>query len=251
MDILRNKDTWTKGIAEFLGTFLFVFIGLGSIATVISIGQGSIDNGAVIAIALAHGIGITIAIIAIGRISGGHINPAVTIALSVTGNFHWIKGLVYIFFQILGAFTASLIWSKALSTPALGVHNPAWSIPRTLIIEGTLTGLLVFIIFATVVDKRGISKLAPFAIGFMIILGHLVAIPFTGASMNPARSFGPALTTKLFPPPGLPQEALWWSSHWVYWVGPIAGALIAAYIYVIIFGDKNSQDNLSKPGQEE
>ena len=91
MDILRNKDTWTKGIAEFLGTFLFVFIGLGSIATVISIGQGSIDNGAVIAIALAHGIGITIAIIAIGRISGGHINPAVTIALSVTGNFHWIK----------------------------------------------------------------------------------------------------------------------------------------------------------------
>ena len=251
MEILKNKNTWTQGLAEFFGTFLFVFIGLGSIATVITIGKGSIDNGAVISIALAHGIGIMIAIIAIGRISGGHVNPAVTFALSITGNIHWIKALVYIFLQLLGAFTASLIWTKALSTPALGVHNPAWSIPRTLIIEGVLTGLLVFTVFATAVDKRGMTKIAPFAIGSLIILGHLVAIPFTGAGMNPARSFGPALTTKLFPPPGLPPEALWWNFHWVYWVGPIVGAIVAAYIYVIIFGDKDSQDKLSKPGQDE
>jgi len=249
MNIIKNKETWIQGIAEFFGTFFFIFIGLGSIATVIAIGKGSVDNGAIISIALAHGVGIMLAIITIGRISGGHVNPAVTIALSITGNINWIKALIYIFFQILGSITASLIWMKAFSQPVIGVHNPAWGIGNTLILEAILTGLLIFCVFATAIDKRGISKFAPFTIGAMITLGHLVAIPFSGASMNPARSFGPAFVTKIFPPAGLPPEMTWWTHHWIYWAGPIIGAIIFAYLYVLIFGDKDSQDNLTLPGQ--
>lgn len=225
MGDFTNRDNWRTATAELLATFFFVFAGIGSIAAFREIGGVAGSN--LILIGLAHGLGIAVGVMAIGRISGGHINPAVTFAALLTGNVSLIRAVMYIVAQLGGGVMAMLaLDSLAYPSRNLGLHTVSGSVGagNGFVLEVVLTFFLVFVVFATGIDRRGNAVLAPLAIGTVVALDHFVAIPLTGASMNPARSFAPALVHGI------------WDDHWVYWAGPIVGAVLAGVSYVVIFG---------------
>lgn len=225
MGEFNNRDNLRAALAEFLGTFIFVFAGIGAVGAFTFV--NGISGVQLLLIGLAHGLALMAAIAAVGRISGGHINPAVTIGALITGNIGLVRAAMYIVAQLAGAVLASLAL-ESLAYPAdnLGVHTIAGNVGvgNGFTIEVILTFFLVLAVFATAIDKRGNALLAPLVIGTVVVIGHFVAIPLTGPSMNPARSFGPALVHGA------------WADQWVYWAGPITGALVAAIGYVMIFG---------------
>jgi MIP family channel proteins len=208
-------------IAEFIGTFAFVFIGAGSIITN-TLTHGTLST---VGIALAHGLALSIVITIFAATSGGHINPAVTVAMLVTRRIKPLLGLLYIVAQLVGATLAGLllramfpfaIWQAArLGTPNL---VPGVSFGTGVLIEATLTFFLVLAVFGTAVDPRS-PKIGGFGIGLTVGFDILMGGALTGASMNPARTFGPALAGGF------------WQNDLVYWMGPIIGAVLAALIY--------------------
>jgi MIP family channel proteins len=214
-----------KLVAEFIGAFALVFFGEGAVcADQFLHGSGGLG---LLGIALAHGLAIAIMVSALGHISGGHFNPAITIGFWVTKRLSTLDTLLYWAAQLAGAIAAAFIlkaivpedtWrAVALGTPALARDFSRLS---GMVLEAVTTFFLVLMVFATAVDEKGtFHSIAGFAIGLSIALGIMVAGPFTGGALNPARAFGPALA----------------SSHWanwgVYWVGPLAGGFIAALLY--------------------
>jgi MIP family channel proteins len=223
-------------MAELIATFTFVFMGIGAVGAAVGAGLSLInpfDTAGLVVIALGHGLGIFLGIVVIGRITGAHLNPAVTIAAIVSGNIEIIRGFSFIVGQLGGAILASFLLDKIVwGIDNLGVHGLNVQSSDGLVIEVILTFILVFTIFATAIDKRGNAAWAPMAIGLVVFVDHLIAVPLTGASMNPARSLGPALIHGQ------------WADHWVYWAGPIVGAIVAAVTYVLIFGTKDDQAKL-------
>lgn len=222
-----------KLIAEFVGAYALTFLGAGSICADVyltSTGQSGIG---LLAIAVAHGLAIGISVTAMGHISGGHFNPAITLGFWVTRRLSTLHSIAYWIAQLLGAaaaaYTIKLVlpdstWTaKALGsiTPDLGgdftrLHGIA--------LEAVMTFFLVFVVFATAVDAKGaFNKIAGFAIGLTITMDILFGGPFTGAAMNPSRAFGPALVTND------------WQNHGVYWAGPLLGGVIAAVLYDRVF----------------
>ncbi len=184
-------------------------------------------------IALAHGLAIAIMVTSLGHISGGHFNPAITIGFWVTRKISTFDALTYWVVQLAGAVAAAYllrilpfdIWSAV----QLGTPDLASGISRTsgMIFEGVMTFFLVFVVFATAVDTRGaFNKVAGFAIGMTLTMGVLFCGAFTGAAMNPARAFGPALA------------ANHWTNHLVYWIGPLAGGVAAGWLYDTLFLSK-------------
>ncbi len=217
-----TKNDQRAVLAEFLGTMFFVFLGTGAVVAAIGGAQG---DAALVAIAIAHGIGILTAVAWTANISGGHINPAVTLAMIVTKNIKPALGVAYMVAQFAGAAVGSLLLKLATSDPlegdgpgALGGHalNPDIAVGEGLLLEIICTAFLVVVIYNTAVSKKGWGLNAPIAIGLAVMLIHFVAVPFTGASVNPARSFGPAIVTGEF------------EDFWVYIVGPAVGALAIA-----------------------
>jgi MIP family channel proteins len=218
-----------KLFAEFAGTLTLVLIGAGSICADQYLRANGQTNVGVLAIAIANGLTMALMVSAIGHISGGHLNPAITIGLWVTRRLGTMQTLFYWIAQVLGALAAAFllitivpesIWRPvALGTPDLA---PITDFTRmhAMILEAVLTFILVFVFFATIVDLRGVSnRLAGFAVGLTVTIGTLFGYPFTGAAMNPARAFGPALAARH------------WSNHGVYWVGPLFGGVLAGVIY--------------------
>jgi aquaporin TIP len=222
----RLEEAWVGGTAEFLATFFFIILGAGTVVITGAITGGSLDISRLLAISLAHGIAIMLLVTATANISGGHINPAVTISMIITKNITITKGVIYIICQLaggtLGALTLCWLMPEAgnLGSHGLGAGITAF---QGLVTEIILTFALVFVIFASAVDPRGLGKLAPIAIGLTVMADHLVGVPLTGASMNPARSFGPALVS------------MTWDNHWIYWIGPIIGGILAATVYKLVF----------------
>jgi MIP family channel proteins len=215
-----------KLLAEFIGTFLFVFIGAGSICADQAMKAAGGSGIGLIGIALAHGLAMAIVITSVGHISGGHINPAVTIGFWVTRKMSTLLALGYWIAQLLGAALAAFVLAHVISPTiwgpvALGTPDLTdFTRFHGIILEGVMTFFLVFVVFATAVDPKGaFNKVAGFAIGLTFSADILVGGPFTGASMNPARSFGPALV------------ANHWNNHGVYWAGPLIGGVIAGWIY--------------------
>jgi len=220
-----------KLIAEFVGTFALIFFGAGSICAdqyLHASGQGGLG---LLGVAAAHGLAIGIMVTAIGHVSGGHLNPAVTIGFWVTKRLNTLRTALYWIAQLLGAAAAAYllaaivpeaVWRPVgLGTPALA---PDFTRMHAMLLEGVMTFFLVFVVFATAEDSRGaFNKIAGFAIGLTITMGILVGGPFTGAAINPARAFGPALA------------AHYWTNHGVYWVGPLLGGVLAGVIYDRIF----------------
>jgi MIP family channel proteins len=219
--------------AELIATFTFIFMGVGAIGVVLGAGFTLVsptDNAGLVIIALGHGLGIFLGVVVIGRITGAHMNPAITIAAIISGNTGLVRGFSFILGQLIGSsFAIYLLGVFVWSIPNLGVQTLSTPTGDGLVIEVILTFFLVFTVFATMIDKRGNAALAPLAIGVVIFVDHLIAVPLTGASMNPARSFGPAIIHGQ------------WPDHWVYWAGPIIGAVTAALAYVMIFGTKDDQ----------
>ena len=211
-------------LAEFLGTFFLCFAGIAAILSATpSVGSGA----GIVGIALAHGLALSIAVNAFGGISGAHFNPAVSMGFFVTGRLP-VSGLgAYIGVQLLGATTAALVCRlifplEAVMQAQLGIPLPAtWATPGVILLaEFVMTYLLMTAIYGTAVDQRGKGvKIGGFGIGLTVAFDILAGGAVTGASMNPARSFGPALVMGNF------------SFHWLYWIAPIAGASVAALVY--------------------
>lgn len=222
-----------KLIAEFLGTFALTFFGPGAIcADQYLRGTGGVG---LFAIAAAHGLAIAIMVSALGHISGGHFNPAVTIGFWVTRRLNTVDVILYWVAQILGAIAAAFVLKTVVPEDtwravALGTPELARDFPRlaAMSLEAVATFFLVLMVFSTAVDERGTFKsVAGFPIGISILLGILAIGPFTGAAMNPARAFGPALA------------ASHWINQGVYWVGPLAGGFIAGLLYDSLYLKKS------------
>lgn len=218
------ESTGKAAVAEFVATFALIFIGAGA---VISTNLG-LD---LVGVALAHGLVLAIMVSVTAHISGGHVNPAVTIGLWVAGKVPSGRAVVYIGAQLLGAVTAALLLKYIVPTElfdAAGGGAPALAegiaAGKGILIEAVLTFFLVFAVFGTAVDPRGpFSKTAGLTIGLVIAFDIMAFGPYTGAAMNPARWFGPVLAAGA------------WSDWYVWIVGPIAGGIIAAVVYASVF----------------
>jgi aquaporin Z len=210
-----------RAAAEFIGTFALVFVGVGSLTTARTLTD----------VGLAHGLVIAVMCSAVGHISGGHFNPAITFGFVVTRRIDPLLAVVYWITQLGAAILAALLlkWvlpasavtSIKLGVPALGQSVGAG---EGLVIEAVLTFFLVWVVFATAVDPRGAFKaIAGLAIGFTITLDILMAGALTGAAMNPARAVGPMLIDGT------------WDNFWVWIVGPLAGGTVAALLYDLLY----------------
>ena len=236
-------------LAEAIGTFFLCFAGIAAILCT----QAPIENGAgIIGIALAHGLALSVAVNAFGGVSGAHFNPAVTLGFLTTGRIKIEGAVQYILAQLLGAsvaayaclqfFPREAVDSAKLGIPLPGAGNMpgeegAWlTMPVLLAVEFVLTFLLMTAIYGTAVDERGKAvKIGGFGIGLTVTFDILAGGAITGASMNPARSFGPALVYQFADGEGA------FDLHWCYWAAPVAGAIVAALVYesFILESDEN------------
>ncbi len=223
-------DTTQRSLAEFIGSFALTFIGAGAILTV----DGIVSNPSVglLAIALAHGLILAIFVTALGHVSGGHFNPAVTLGFLVTRRISAGMAGVYWVAQFLGGIIAAACLRVVfddrvadelnLGAPSLGEFT---NVGEGLVLEIILTFFLVFVVFATAVDPKGAFKMiAGFAIGLTIAADIIVGGPLTGAAMNPQRAFGPMIVSWTWP-----------SEAWIYLVAPAIGGVLAALTYHHIF----------------
>jgi aquaporin Z len=206
-----------EAIAEGIGTFTLVFAGTGAVM-VNAISDGSVTH---LGISFVFGAVVAAMIYCLGHISGAHLNPAVTLAFWTSGFFP--RGLVipYILAQLIGAVSASALLLISLGKVAnLGATLPLndnWL--QSFVLELVLTFILMFVIFGSGLDRRAPVGFAGLAIGLTVCLEAAFMGPITGASMNPARSFAPALMVGI------------WQHHWVYWLAPIIGAQLAVVVY--------------------
>jgi MIP family channel proteins len=219
-----------KLVAEFVGTFALIFIGAGSIvATQETINQAA-PGGGLVLIALAHGLAIGTMVTAVGHVSGGHFNPAVSVAAWVTRRLTSLELFAYLVAQFAGGIVAAAVLRlvvpvDAWEPAALGATlvAPTVSDAQAITIEAILTFFLVWVVFATAIDPEGaFAKVAGLAIGFVIAMDIMMGGPFTGASMNPARSLGPAVAAGEY------------TGVWVYFIGPVIGAALAAVSYDLV-----------------
>ena len=230
-----DLEAWRSTLAEFFATAMFVFLGTGAVVSVLAL-SGGLTAPALAVIAVAHGLAIFVLVSVTANISGGHINPAVTIALWSAGKIDLGKSLMYIVGQLAGAVVGSLLLMAIVAGPlegTLGAHGlgpvVAGSAGSGFLAEIIVSLALVGTVFMVAVHPRGLGNYAPLAIGTVVLIDHLVAVPMTGASMNPARSFGPALVADA------------WADHWIYWAGPIVGGLIAAIMYRYVWLTKEER----------
>jgi len=225
---LVNPRNW---FAEGIATFCLVFFGpLSVILAAAAFGTGLSIEG-IIMISLAHGSAIGLMVYAFGHISGAHINPAVTIPMIITKKISPADGAGYIALQLIGGIIAA--FSLVAILPDLGqAVNFGTQAPGDLInndpmkalwLEMIFTFFLVTTIFLVAVHKKAPAGIHGISIGGMVFLLHLVGVPLTGASMNPARTLGPAIASGF------------WEFHWIYWVGPIIGGIIAGLIMNYVF----------------
>lgn len=215
-------------LAEIAGTFLFFVIGAGSIVTAsISAAPGT----SLVAIALAHGLALAIAVSAFGAISGGHFNPAVTFGLAVAGRHPWPRVLTYWVAQLIGALLAGLalrVFFEPFLAAATATHLgtptllPGVGPGLGIVIEAVLTLFLVWTVFGTAVAPTA-PRIAGFGIGLILAADILVGGPLTGAAANPARHFGPAVVSGFL------------DNWWVYWIGPLIGGGLAGLSYRYLF----------------
>nr|ALK82474.1 tonoplast intrinsic protein 4;1 [Salix purpurea] len=223
-DEAAQPDCLKALVVEFITTFLFVFAGVGS-----AMAADKLTGDALLglfAVAVAHAL-VVAATISGGHISGGHLNPAVTIGLLFGGHITVVRSILYWIIQLLASTTACLLLKYLTGGLATPVHTLASGMGylQGVIWEIVLTFSLLFTVYATIVDpkKGSIDGQGPILTGFVVGANILAGGAFSGASMNPARSFGPALVS-------------WdWTDHWVYWVGPLIGGGLAGFIYEHFF----------------
>ncbi len=218
------KSYW----AEFLGTFALCFVGQGAV-----VAQHILGHNDLLTIAVAYGVVLAAMISALGSVSGGHFNPAVTFGFVVTGRQSLTSAITYWISQVLGAVVASFVLRAAMPGEAgdavhygVPVIAAGIGISQAFILEFVLTFLLVTSVWGTIVDERA-PRIGGFGIGLTFMVGILVAGPITGGAMNPARAFGAALVSGN------------WNAHWLYWLAPmLGGAAARVYKSVVLARDR-------------
>ncbi|XP_021716221.1 aquaporin TIP1-3-like [Chenopodium quinoa] len=224
-------------LAEFISMLIFVFAGEGSgMAFGKLTGDGPASPAGLVAAALSHGFALFVAVSVGANISGGHVNPAVTLGAFLGGKISFFCTILYWIAQCLGAVVACLLLNFStggLPTSAFALSSGV-TVWNALVFEIVMTFGLVYTVYATAIDpKKGdIGIIAPLAIGLIVGANILAGGAFDGASMNPAVSFGPAVVS-------------WsWDNHWVYWLGPFIGSSIAALVYHCIFIQPDNYEEL-------
>jgi len=231
----RVRNHITAMIGEFTGTFLFLFMAFATtqVANASSSGSGGQDNGitqvpnasALTYIALGFGFSLAVNAWVFFRVSGGLFNPAVTLGMALIGAIGWIRGSLVFLAQILGSMAAAGVVLATFPGP-MNVSTTlggGTSVVQGLFIEMFLTAQLVITIFLLAAEKHKGTFLAPVGIGLSLFIAELSGVYFTGGSLNPARSFGPCVVLHSFP-----------YYHWIYWVGPFLGSLLAVTFYRLI-----------------
>nr|AFJ44205.1 tonoplast intrinsic protein 2 [Lilium longiflorum] len=214
-------------LAEFISTLLFVFAGVGSVIAYNKLtDNAALDPAGLVAVALCHGFALFVAVSVGANISGGHVNPAVTFGLALGGHITVLTGVFYWIAQLVGAIAGSFLLRAAtgMSTPPHALSAGVGSI-QGLVMEIVITFALVYTVYATAADpkKGSLGTIAPLAIGFIVGANILAAGAFSGGSMNPARSFGPAVASGDY------------TDIWVYIVGPLIGGGLAGLVYTFAF----------------
>ena len=228
-------ENYKKYLAELLGTFALVFVGSGCVCADYYLVKNGSQGFGLLGIAIAFGFVVVAVAYSLGYISGAHINPAVTVSMIVTRRIKAGIGVMYIVSQVAGAtfagYLLKILFPEALASVFLGtcVLGSNVSVTQAIVMEAVITFLLVFVVYATVVDKRSTPALAGLAIGFVVLFGVMVGGAISGGSMNPARVFGPAIASGHF------------ANHYVWWIGPIVGGLTAGFTYDIFFSEKKKQ----------
>jgi len=228
------RNDWRALLAEFVATMMFVFMGTGLLVSYNKDKtEGSPLGAGLVSISLGFGIALSTMIYTVANISGGHLNPAVTIGLTLIRQIELFKAIGYVGCQMAGAIVGTaLMYGVMPDNVTETIHMGATSLAPGVTpgegcaIEICLTFILVFTVCATAElsgDLKSMGRFAPLAIGYSVLVDHMIGVPFTGASMNPARSFGPAVVSG------------YWLNHWVYWVGPIVGGIFAAVTYHYFF----------------
>lgn len=211
---------WRRALAEAIGTYAIVVAGCGAI--LVNTQTGALGH---LGVALAFGLTVAVMIGATGHLCMAHFNPAVTVAFALTRHFPWREVPVYLAAQfvaaVLGALTLVALFGGGTT---LGATVPAGPAGQSLLLEILLTAFLMFVITSVATDGRANAVPTGLAIGFTVALGALWGGPISGASMNPARSFGPALVAGV------------WTEHWLYWLGPFVGATVGAVLYQVVRG---------------
>ena len=216
------QDALARAAAEFVGTFALVFIAAGAVTTASGFGGLSL-----LGIAFAHGLVLAVMVSAVGHISGGHFNPAVTFGFIVTGRMAPLLAGIYLVTQFAAAAAAALLlkWiyaNETVEASKLGAPALADAVDPTagLVVEMILAFFLVWVVFATTADPRGTFKaIAGLAIGLTVAADIIMGGPLTGAAMNPARAFGPQLVMNE------------WGEFWIWYIGPLLGGGLAALAY--------------------
>jgi MIP family channel proteins len=218
----ERPGLWRRAAAEAFATFALVFAGCGAIVSNASY-DGSLG---VVGIGLVFGLVIMVMVYATGHLSGAHINPAVTIAFTMTRHFPAREAAVYVSAQVTGAVAGALlllaVWPS--QPAALGATVPSVGVGSALVYEAVMSGFLMFVIMAVATDTRAVGAAAAIAIGATVGMDAIFGGPVTGASMNPARSLGPALASGT------------WTDLWVYIAGPVVGAALGASAYQLVRG---------------
>lgn len=234
-----NASLLRRLVAEFVGTAILVLFGAGSVVAAITLGNGTLDYAGLGIISLSFALAVALAVYTVGPTSGAHINPAVTIGLAVVRRFKWSEVVPYIAAQLAGAVVGALlivayVGTRATTNGSVGLTalGSGVNVVQGAAAEALGTFLLLFTIMAVAVDKRAPTGWAGWLIGLAVGAEIMVIGPFTGGSVNPARTFGPYLVNQIF------GGSTPWSQYWVYVVGPIVGAVVATVCY----------DLLARPG---
>ncbi|KAG5835596.1 hypothetical protein ANANG_G00245670 [Anguilla anguilla] len=219
-----NKKSLRAVTGEFLATLIFVLFSVGSTVNWEEVDDQPLPASRLL-ISISFGLSYAVMVKCFSDISGAHINPAVTLAMVFTRRLNIVKAFIYLVAQCLGATAGSAILFVVTPESVRGRLGVTWvssslTVFQAFMVELLITFQMIFVVYATSDPKSTHLKgSAAVDIGLSISIGHLFAVPYTGASMNPARSLGPAIVTGF------------WEDHWVYWVGPILGAIIAAALH--------------------
>ena len=222
-------------LAEAVGTALLVVFGAGAVVAALATGEGQVDYAGLGIVALSFALVIASVIYMFGTTSGAHINPAVTVSLAVVRRFPWVEVVPYIAAQLLGAITGALLVNAIFGSQASDLYGSGTTVvgsgftqSQAVVAEGLGTFLLMATIMALAIDRRAPLGFGGLVIGLAVACEIMVIGPISGGSVNPARTFGPDVATSIF------GGSVAWGELWIYCVGPLLGAVIAALAYVAI-----------------
>ena len=222
---LASRDSRRALMAEFLGTLLFVVFSAGTVAVTGGLLAERMTSARLLAVALATGVAYAVFVPAAMPVSGGHLNPAVTFAAFMSKQIRAARAAMYVIAQCIGAVVGTLLLMVMIPSSMHGSLGSDMLASRVTIGGGLVTEIVLtsVLVAAVLAAGRGASPVRLAVVGLIVVLGQLVGAPLTGGSMNPARSFGPALVSGM------------WGNHWLYWFGPLAGAAVSIFVYDVCF----------------